>query len=164
MDCYKTIVLDTEKCLIPCKGLYADVLKDDITINGQFGKLIEEYENYKRGYENDMEYPRLLSGISILIKYIRLMKKCLDFKKKSKFHFVEIYFATPTFDRITKDEKANFETKLSTIGGTMGLLTGFSIISGIEIVYFAAKILFRFCQPYFKKCLKGHFDSEMIYV
>ena len=29
---------------------------------------------------------------------------------------------------------------LSAIGGTMGLLTGFSIISGVEIVYFAVKI------------------------
>ena len=29
---------------------------------------------------------------------------------------------------------------LSTIGGTMGLLTGFSIISGIEIIYFIVKI------------------------
>ena len=30
---------------------------------------------------------------------------------------------------------------LSAIGGTMGLLTGFSIISGVEILYFAAKFL-----------------------
>ena len=29
---------------------------------------------------------------------------------------------------------------LSAIGGTMGLLTGFSIISGVEIGYFAVKI------------------------
>jgi len=28
---------------------------------------------------------------------------------------------------------------LSAIGGTMGLLTGFSIISGVEILYFAGK-------------------------
>ena len=27
------------------------------------------------------------------------------------------------------------------IGGTMGLLTGFSIISGVEIVYFIAKLV-----------------------
>ena len=32
---------------------------------------------------------------------------------------------------------------LSAIGGTMGLLTGFSILSAVEIVYFAAKILFE---------------------
>ena len=28
---------------------------------------------------------------------------------------------------------------LSAIGGTMGLLTGFSIISGVEILYFVVK-------------------------
>ena len=32
---------------------------------------------------------------------------------------------------------------LSAIGGTMGLLTGFSIISGVEIMYFALKIFFN---------------------
>ena len=35
---------------------------------------------------------------------------------------------------------------LSAIGGTMGLLTGFSIISGVEIIYFALKIMFRFFE------------------
>ena len=29
------------------------------------------------------------------------------------------------------------------IGGTMGLFTGFSILSGIEIIYYAAKFFFR---------------------
>ena len=33
--------------------------------------------------------------------------------------------------------------QLGLIGGTMGLFTGFSILSGIEIIYFAAKFLFR---------------------
>ena len=32
----------------------------------------------------------------------------------------------------------------SAIGGTMGLLTGFSIISGVEILYFAFKIAIDF--------------------
>ena len=35
-----------------------------------------------------------------------------------------------------EDEKAKFVDKLSAIGGTMGLLTGFSLISAVEIVYF----------------------------
>ena len=51
-----------------------------------------------------------------------------------------IYFYATTFDRITKDRAAKFVDMLSAIGGTMGLLTGFSIISGVEIVYFAFKI------------------------
>ena len=67
----------------------------------------------------------------------------LDFEWKNKLRFVRIYFDTPTFDRITKDRAAKFEDMLSTIGGTMGLLTGFSIISGVEIVYFAVKIAIK---------------------
>ena len=53
--------------------------------------------------------------------------------------FVRIYFDTATYDKITKDRSAKFVDMLSAIGGTMGLLTGFSIISGVEIVYFATK-------------------------
>ena len=55
---------------------------------------------------------------------------------------MRIFFDTPTFDRIIKDRAAKFENILSAIGGTMGLLTGFSIISGIEILYFSFKYLF----------------------
>ena len=55
--------------------------------------------------------------------------------------YVRIYFDTPTFDIITKDRAAKFVDMLSAIGGTMGLLTGFSIISGVEILYFALKII-----------------------
>ena len=54
-----------------------------------------------------------------------------------------LYFDTPTFDRITKDRAAKFVDMLSAIGGTMGLLTGFSIISGVEFLYFAIKIIFK---------------------
>ena len=58
--------------------------------------------------------------------------------------FVRISFDTPTFDRIIKDRAAKFVDMLSAIGGTMGLLTGFSIISGVEILYFIVKILCNF--------------------
>ena len=61
---------------------------------------------------------------------------------KNQLRYVRIYFDTPTFDRITKDRAAKFVDMLSAIGGTMGLLTGFSIISGVEIIYFAANIIY----------------------
>ena len=63
---------------------------------------------------------------------------------------MKIFVASATFDLIKKDEKANFETKLSVIGGTMGLLTGFSIISGVEILYFGIKILTGFIRKKFR--------------
>ena len=66
----------------------------------------------------------------------------LDYEWKTKLRYVRIYFDTPTFDRITKDRAAKFVDMLSAIGGTMGLLTGFSIISGVEILYFGVKFIF----------------------
>ena len=65
----------------------------------------------------------------------------LDFQWKNNLRLVRIFFQTPTFDRITKDRAAKFVDMLSAIGGTMGLLTGFSLISAVEIIYFATKII-----------------------
>ena len=64
-----------------------------------------------------------------------------DYEWKSNLRLMRILFYNPTFDRITKDRAAKFVEKLSAIGGTMGLLTGFSIISGVEIIYFTWKII-----------------------
>ena len=52
---------------------------------------------------------------------------------------MRIYFGTATFDRITKAKRVKFEDMLGVVGGTMGLLTGFSIISGIEIIFFCLR-------------------------
>ena len=66
---------------------------------------------------------------------------------------VYIYFDTATYDEIARDEKVSLlkstfhknnndnlkvtiEAQLGLIGGTMGLLTGFSILSGVEIIYY----------------------------
>ena len=54
---------------------------------------------------------------------------------------IQIYFDTAPYDKIERDVKVNLEAQLGLIGGTMGLLTGFSILSGVEIVYYAMKIL-----------------------
>ena len=65
----------------------------------------------------------------------------LDHNLKLNLKFVRIYFDATTFDRVEKDSAAKFVDMLSAIGGTMGLLTGFSIISGVEILYFFVNIL-----------------------
>ena len=56
---------------------------------------------------------------------------------------MRIYFYATTFDKIEKDRAAKFVDMLSAIGGTMGLLTGFSIISGVEIAYFGVMIMLQ---------------------
>ena len=70
---------------------------------------------------------------------------------KSRLNYVKIQFDTSTFDKITKDRSAKFVDMLSAIGGMMGLLTGFSIISAVQILYFVFKITFSF----FKKSLSS---------
>ena len=67
----------------------------------------------------------------------------IDYESELNLRFVRIFFYATTFDRITKDSAAKGVDKLSAIGGTMGLLTGFSIISGVEIVYFGIKIILK---------------------
>ena len=78
----------------------------------------------------------------ILLNEKKFLLSIKDHAWNNKLRLVRIYFDTPTFDRIIKDRSAKFVDMLSAIGGTMGLLTGFSIISGVEIIYFATKIIF----------------------
>ena len=56
---------------------------------------------------------------------------------------MQIFFSTDTYDEIQRDVKITTEAALGLIGGTMGLLTGFSILSGVEIIYHAV----MFCMP-----------------
>ena len=69
-----------------------------------------------------------------------------DYDSELKLRYVRIYFYATSFDRITKDKAAKFVDMLSAIGGTMGLLTGFSIISAVEILYFCCKIVWNIFQ------------------
>ena len=52
---------------------------------------------------------------------------------------IQIYFDTATYEEIERDVKVTINAQLALIGGTMGLLTGFSILSGVEIIYYLAK-------------------------
>ena len=74
----------------------------------------------------------------------------LEFNFASKLHYVKVSFDTPKFEKITNDRAAKFVDKLSAIGGTMGLLTGFSIISGVEIIYFVGTITLNFVKKKIK--------------
>ena len=60
--------------------------------------------------------------------------------------YFRIYIDTPAYDVITKDTSAKFVDMLAAVGGTFGLLTGFSLISGVEIIYFAIRILMKIIQ------------------
>ena len=60
---------------------------------------------------------------------------------ESTLQLVQIYFDTATYDEVERDKKIKTEAQLSLIGGTMGLLTGFSIISGVEIIFYLLRLI-----------------------
>ena len=64
-----------------------------------------------------------------------------EYQLALELHMVRIYFDATTFDRITMDRAMKGVDILSAVGGTMGLLTGFSLISGVEILYFGVRLL-----------------------
>ena len=100
----------------------------DRKMNDYIPDEIEAYKKYKNRFRT------------------KTFSEIQGYEWENKLRFVRIYFDTPTFDRITKDRAAKFVDMLSAIGGTMGLLTGFSIISGVEIIYFTAKIILKVLQ------------------
>ena len=80
---------------------------------------------------------------------------------------VYIYFDTATYDEIQRDvkvslnlvsisievyvtfnSKVTLEAQLGLIGGTMGLLTGFSILSAFEVIFFLLKLVLLSIRKY----------------
>ena len=59
-------------------------------------------------------------------------------KAYEPLQLVHLYIGTPTYDMVEKDVKITFTTFISLVGGYMGLFTGFSILSGVEIIYHLA--------------------------
>jgi len=92
----------------------------------KFKDLIKDYMVYKIGNESSkIEYPNDIKAL----------------KDENPLETVLIAYDTSTFDLITMDRQTRFTDQLSAVGGTMGLLTGFSLISGVEILFFAGKWL-----------------------
>ena len=111
-------------CLKPCDGMHVDVKKHPVEIVQlpEYQLLLDDYLNYTSFWEKEV------------LQYLQV-------QKTSSLKFVRIFFGTTRYNKITKDESAKFMEVLSAIGGTMGLLTGFSIISGVEILYFATTLI-----------------------
>ena len=54
---------------------------------------------------------------------------------------VLVGIGSATYDQIEYDLAFTMEGALGLVGGTMGLFSGFSVISGVEIVYYLAKYI-----------------------
>ena len=115
-----------------CSGLILTSyikLDPDNSFKEKLSLAIDAYNQHKQKFSVKEKIP---------MEYFKY--RYLDYELKLNLRFIRIYFDATSFDKITKDRSDSAIDKLSAIGGTMGLLTGFSIISGVEIVYFIIKI------------------------
>jgi hypothetical protein len=59
LECYTSVKTYSEKCIIPCKGTYADVYKkEDFKKVEEIEKLrttLDDYKEYKSGFFNGTE-------------------------------------------------------------------------------------------------------------
>ena len=117
----------------------------------QFQQALGEYQLFKNGGEEEIKYPASLASkyflkydldnYSLFIFSLHFLNIISEYQRKTKLHYVNIYFKSPTVDEITEDTKTNFVTKISVLGGTLGLFAGFSLLSGVELLYFLGTVI-----------------------
>ena len=134
-ECYHKYIsqnkIEHNTCLKSCHGIYGDIQHitqdDTVTIskNGEPTEtLFKEYLDYKRGFEtNYLAYFSNITGSHGSPFLTEFVTNDWDIVQE-KLQVVEIYFDTPTFDKITRDAKTTNVGKISSIGGHLGLLTG----------------------------------------
>ena len=128
--------------------------------------LTDEYRRYKQSYVEQLVFDpeeeeylsrSICSQQTFTLKTFPARWPLVD----AQLEIVYIYFGTETYDEYKRDvkvileeeeklliilvsvnminhnsEQVTTEAALGLIGGTMGLLTGFSILSGVEIIYY----------------------------
>ena len=150
MECVLNI--EVKKCLPQCSGLFFENYEVEIESKMisaglisnrakevKISKLSKQYWNYKGFYK----FTTFGAGL-IINCFFNVNLLSVEYDSKNDLRYIKIQFTTPVFDIVTKDKANKFVDMLSEIGGTMGLLTGFSIITAVEIVYFAVKIIVNF--------------------
>lgn len=63
--------------------------------------------------------------------------------RNSHLAVLNLNFDKPIVTRVVSDARMTFSMSLSTVGGTLGLFTGFSLISLAEMVYWVYKGVLR---------------------
>ena len=184
-DCIETKSTQRFNCSLTCEGMHADVewvedkVMSDLERRGNskkgfetekentqnlrhFSSMIDEYRRFKKGLFSSFNF-NANATLTQFGMFSFLVKECIilvsgERVPESTLELVQIFFDTATFDDVERDQKIKFDAQLSLIGGTMGLLTGFSIISGIEVVFFLFKI-FRSLK--IRKAAKNGFENDL---
>ena len=130
-----------------CTGLYTDTLytvsHSSIYSKGNGIKLLadlyEKNEEHKKLFAKNLVFDPTSESFSKLFDTLNIFLES-DSSVTHEPQVINIYFDTGSFDEIEKGRKVTLEAQLGVIGGTMGLFTGFSLVSAVEIVYFVIRL------------------------
>ena len=126
-----------------CTGLYADLehITDITSDSKMLITIFDLYKSHKDSFAKNIVFDSASESFSKYLQKIILTALFTDTSGTVNPHVVQIYFNTATFDEIKKDRKVTLEAQLGVIGGTMGLLTGFSILSAVQIIYYLFRMV-----------------------
>ena len=160
LSCYQAGKGDRFNCTTRCQGMYADITHLGAAVV-HIQEMVEKYGMKKQDtaeniyFDKNGDLAEYFGKILRAIIQIFLLCNCVLLLHFSLHNIIAvkkipysepdiflIYFDTTTFDQIQKDTKMKMETMVGVVGGTMGLLTGFSILSGVEVLYYLCKVFF----------------------
>ena len=146
--CIENVRKRQSDCKISCDGLYSVVWYQGIDHNMEYGQkftqMTSEYHRYLNNYAENLVYNSSSGSLSKNFSKNSPTNFCFLSASPKGFpplHLVQIFFVPASYDEIERDIKLTLEAQLGLIGGTMGLLTGFSILSGVEILYYIINFL-----------------------
>ena len=131
-ECFTKLPVFDHTCLESCQGLVVDITNEQSDFSKTSNsiekliKLQKAYDIYKQLYADNLVFNLAASNSTSTVPY-------------HSFQAVKNYFDSSTYDEIEKDVKVTLEAAVGLVGGTMGLFTGFSILSAVEIIYYLAK-------------------------
>ena len=141
--------------------------RDNWKDQDKFAMMREEYNKFKNHFGENMVFD---TSAGFTTNYSKILEQSSSYPyfiisasmKRTDLYVVQIYFDTATFDQIESDVQITIESSVGLVGGTMGLFTGFSILSGVETIYFMAKLVCAWiAKKRSKKCKKDKNDQQI---
>ena len=132
---------ENTKCIPSCKETkYRLRVESSEPIENFYDPLTVMEGKTRSGLENFLFGNKTGAELLNLVQFDKSVYEVIKSRVK-KLTLVDIGFGTSDYKLITRDVRATFFDKLSLIGGTLGLYTGFSLISILEIIFWFGKWL-----------------------
>ena len=131
---------------LQCSSTYADIRWTDeaefIAEDPKLKNLVEIYlKNKERKLRNIVFDANTTEGgeikRSVPFKFLFFSERSLPYN----LQVLMVGIGSATYDQIEYDLAFTLEGALGLVGGTMGLFSGFSVLSGVEIVFYLAKLI-----------------------